>query len=118
MTTRDDVWFRVLTVQLPSLEPFKRLDLGFKESKRHTVQRVLQEMEEKRLIRRKTEGGAIYYPDIVAKGIFDPDSLTQRERNELDELLAGVEELTDGGGTLPDMDAKEIYDYLGKGGTD
>jgi len=44
MTLRDDVWHSVLT-QLVKTGSFRISDLPFGESQRHTVRRVLREME-------------------------------------------------------------------------
>jgi len=51
MTLRDQVWDEVLH-QLVRTGQFKISDLDFEESQRHTVRRVLREMEDLNWLRR------------------------------------------------------------------
>lgn len=59
MTIRDDVWDAVIE-QLITTGKFKLSDLPFDESKRHTVRRVLNEMEENNWLTRDSENAAIW----------------------------------------------------------
>jgi len=54
MTVRDDVWHAVLKLLVQEGE-FKIGDLPFDEGKRHTVRRVLREMQEKGWLQRESD---------------------------------------------------------------
>lgn len=95
MTTRDEVWARVILLQLPRLEKFKRSDLGFNDGKRHTVQRVLAEMEDIGLLERNREHGSWYLPGPLAKAIYAPSALSTTEREEVEQFLEELREETD-----------------------
>lgn len=60
MTLRDQVWDTTL-VLLADSETFKLSDLGFDESERHTVRRVLQRMEELDWLSRETKNSSIWH---------------------------------------------------------
>lgn len=51
MTLRDDVWHEVLST-LATQQKFKISELGFEDSQRHTVRRVLREMESRGYLKR------------------------------------------------------------------
>jgi MarR-like DNA-binding transcriptional regulator SgrR of sgrS sRNA len=53
MTIRDDTWDAAFE-QLLTTGEFKLTDLPFNESERHTVRRVLREMENKGWLQRET----------------------------------------------------------------
>lgn len=53
MTLRDDIWDQALEV-INEQGVFKISDLPFSDSQRHTVRRVLREMEDKGWLTRKT----------------------------------------------------------------
>lgn len=59
MTLRDEVWDEVLD-QLLKTGKFKIGDLPFDESQRHTVRRVLREMEEMGWLERETPRAAYW----------------------------------------------------------
>jgi hypothetical protein len=59
MTLRDDTWNAVL-VQLRKTGQFKISDLPFDENKRHTVRRVLREMETLGWLDRDNDRAAIW----------------------------------------------------------
>lgn len=59
MTLRDDVWDEVLTT-LTNRGAFKISDLPFQEKQRHTVRRVLREMEEMGWLRRESPQAAFW----------------------------------------------------------
>ncbi len=59
MTVRDKVWDEVMTT-LVNRGKFKISDLPFDDSTRHTVQRVLREMEEKGWVRRDSPHAGIW----------------------------------------------------------
>lgn len=56
--------------KLSRLEPFKRRELGFSESDRHTVQRTLGEMEDMGWLYRDKDRGKIWKPGPVARLVF------------------------------------------------
>ncbi len=66
MTLRDDVWNHVL-VQLRKTGQFKISDLPFNEGQRHTVRRVLREMETLRWLTRDNNRAAIWKLGEVGK---------------------------------------------------
>jgi DNA-binding IclR family transcriptional regulator len=59
MTLRDEVWDTVL-MQLKNRGRFKISELRFSEGERHTVRRVLREMEEMDWVMRESEHAAIW----------------------------------------------------------
>lgn len=59
MTLRDQVWDEALE-QLMTTGKFKLSDLPFDESERHTVRRVLRQMEEHNWLSRETEHSSIW----------------------------------------------------------
>jgi len=59
MTLRDDVWHEVLR-QLVKTGSFRISDLPFDESQRHTVRRVLREMEDLGWLSRKNKRAATW----------------------------------------------------------
>lgn len=59
MTIRDEVWHEVMK-QLVQTGYFKISDLPFEEGQRHTVRRVLKEMEERGWLERENERAAIW----------------------------------------------------------
>lgn len=59
MTIRDEVWHEVL-LQLMRTSKFRIGDLPFDESQRHTVRRVLREMEQMSWLSRETERAATW----------------------------------------------------------
>lgn len=80
MTLRDEVWGAVLK-QLSEGGQFKIGDLPFEESQRHTVRRVLRNMEELEYLERANERGRIWYPGDTARQLIelpeDAESPTQ-----------------------------------------
>lgn len=68
MTLRDSVWDAVLR-ELTTVgeNGFKISDLDFDESQRHTVRRVLREMEKLGWLQRNNERGRIWYPGESTK---------------------------------------------------
>jgi hypothetical protein len=68
MTLRDSVWDAVLRkLAIVDEAGFKISDLDFDESQRHTVRRVLREMEDLEWLERTNERGRIWYPGESAK---------------------------------------------------
>ncbi len=68
MTLRDTVWDAVLRELATEDEAgFKISDLDFDESQRHTVRRVLREMEDLGWLERTGKRGRIWYPGENAK---------------------------------------------------
>lgn len=59
MTLRDEAWNTALE-QIVKTGKFKLTDLPFKESERHTVRRVLREMEAYNWLARESEHAAIW----------------------------------------------------------
>jgi hypothetical protein len=59
MTVRDEVWAAVLE-ELVRTGRFKISDLEFEESERHTVRRVLKQMEKFGWLSRKSDKAAIW----------------------------------------------------------
>lgn len=59
MTVRDAVWNDIL-IQLRKTGQFKISDLDFDQSKRHTVRRVLREMEKLGWLRREDKRAATW----------------------------------------------------------
>lgn len=70
MTLRDDVWDEVLT-ELANNGYFKISDLPFGEDQRHTVRRVLKEMEDKSWVRRDSPQAAIWRLGSKAELLLD-----------------------------------------------
>lgn len=81
MTLRDDVWNEVLETLIEEGK-FKIGDLDFDESERHTVRRVLRNMEELGYLRRESEQARIWRAGPRAK---DTLNLTDRARVLADE---------------------------------
>lgn len=92
MTTRDEVWSRVLLFYLVELEPFKRRELGFPQSKRHTVQRVLGEMEYLGWLRRERPQSGDWMPGVVAHIVFGEGEGLPGECRELELVLGQIRE--------------------------
>ena len=68
MTARDEVWDTVLRKLTTAEETgFKISDLGFEKSQRHTVRRVLREMEDLSWLERENDRSHIWYPGESAK---------------------------------------------------
>jgi hypothetical protein len=59
MTLRDETWNTAL-VQIVKTGKFKMTDLPFNESERHTVRRVLRQMEAFDWLQRESEHAAIW----------------------------------------------------------
>ena len=77
MTLRDRVWDAALReLATDGEEGFKISDLDFDESKRHTVRRVLREMEDLGWLERTDDRGRIWYAGESA------DLLLTRPREE------------------------------------
>lgn len=70
MTTRDAVWNAVIS-KLVEEGRFKIGDLDIPEEKRHTVRRVLKEMEDMGYLERKKEYSHTYRAGELAKLHFD-----------------------------------------------
>ena len=68
MTVRDRVWDAVLRELVTEDDAkFKISDLDFTESERHTVRRVLREMEELSWLERTSDTGRIWYAGESAR---------------------------------------------------
>jgi ribosomal protein S19E (S16A) len=72
MTTRDDVWDTVAH-ELKNRGKFKISELPFEEEQRHTVRRVLKEMEDIGWVRRTSEQAAIWRLGPVAETLLEVD---------------------------------------------
>jgi len=59
MTLRDDIWDDVL-LRIVQQGKFKISDLGYDESHRNTVRRVLREMEDQGWLARESEQSSIW----------------------------------------------------------
>lgn len=59
MTIRDEVWNQVIH-ELVTRGKFKISDLDIEDSQRHTVRRVLKEMESMGFVRRTSEQSSIW----------------------------------------------------------
>lgn len=95
MTLRDRAWNIILLSQIARVENFKRKDLGFSEEERHTVQRVLNEMEARGWVERKRPQSGIWYPGVLSKHYFGNDyDFTVAEMEELEERLQSIAEET------------------------
>jgi DNA-binding IclR family transcriptional regulator len=70
MTLRDEVWDAVL-MQLKNRGKFKISDLSFNKSQRHTVRRVLREMDELGWVRRESKQAAIWRLGSKAEMVLD-----------------------------------------------
>ena len=70
MTLRDEVWDEVLFV-LSSKGKFKISDLKFDKSQRHTVRRVLRQMENQGWLNRETEQAGIWRLGSRAEILLD-----------------------------------------------
>ena len=92
MTLRERAWHVTLLTQLVQLEEFRRKDLGFEESERHTVQRALSSMEDLGWLYRETTTGGVWEPGIVARYVFGEEQLSPEEEEKLDEHLEPVAE--------------------------
>lgn len=66
MTVRDQVWDKVLQLLVEEGE-FKIGDLPFEEGKRHTVRRVLREMEEMGWLSRETNRSKTWRAGEIAR---------------------------------------------------
>ena len=72
MTLRDDVWDTAL-MELKNRGKFKISDLPFEEEQRHTVRRVLREMDEKGWVTRESKQAAIWRLGPKAEMVLDVD---------------------------------------------
>jgi hypothetical protein len=70
MTTRDDVWGKVLKKLVEEGE-FRVGDLGIEESKRHTVTRVCKEMESLDYLTRENSNSKIWRAGKLADEHLD-----------------------------------------------
>lgn len=95
MTLRERAWHVTLITKISQAETFKRKQLGFEESERHTVQRALNSMEEWGWLYRETETGGIWEPGVLTRWIFTDEQLTPEEEAQLEEHLKPVAEQTD-----------------------
>jgi len=73
MTLRDDIWDDVL-FRLVHEGKFKISDLGYDESQRNTVRRVLREMEEQGWLSRESEQASIWRLGPKAEMLMSVDS--------------------------------------------
>jgi len=73
MTVRDEVWDAVLR-RLIEEGRFKISDLPFEEGQRHTVRRVLKEMEEMGWLKRTGDTGKTWYAGELAKETLELQS--------------------------------------------
>lgn len=92
MTLRESAWHVTVLTQLTKVEQFRRRDLGFEESERHTVQRALNSMEELGWLQRDTETGGVWQPGVVTRYVFSEEELSTREERQLDAYLEPVAE--------------------------
>jgi ribosomal protein S19E (S16A) len=82
MTTRDKVW-NTVAHELKNRGKFKISELPFEENQRHTVRRVLKEMEDIGWVRRTSEQAAIWRLGPVAETLLDVDEdVVSRARDE------------------------------------
>lgn len=93
MTLRDTVWHAVLK-QLRKTGSFRISDLPFDESQRHTVRRVLREMEEMEWLARENNRAATWHPgetalthlnlhtDLIRRESLTDGGWVRRERND------------------------------------
>jgi ribosomal protein S19E (S16A) len=72
MTLRDDCWDTVLTV-LVDQGRFKLSELPFEDSQKHTVRRVVREMESKGWVERKSKHAAIWRIGPKGRLLLDVD---------------------------------------------
>lgn len=72
MTLRDEIWNEVLTT-LVNRGQFKINELPFDESQRHTVRRVLKEMEELGWLTRESEHASIWRIGSKSELLLDID---------------------------------------------
>lgn len=81
MTLRDDVWHEVLTL-LTRKGQFKIGELPFTEGQRHTVRRVLREMEKLGYLTRESKRAATWRVSEEAMLILDVDAEAARRRDQ------------------------------------
>lgn len=95
MTLRDDAWHVILLSQIARVSDFKRRDLGFGERQRHTVQRVLNEMEAKGWVSRNRPQSGNWHPGVLSRFYFGRDNqLTQSDMEAVEGYLEPVAEQT------------------------
>lgn len=70
MTLRDHVWLAVL-IALVNEGAFELGDLPFDEGQRHTVRRILREMEEEGLLARDNDRSPRWKPGDLARELLD-----------------------------------------------
>jgi len=90
MTLRDDTWHITLLLKIVQAETFKRKELGFTEDERHTVSRVLNDMEQKGWLHRETPTSGVWHPGVITRYLFAEEELGFSEMQELDEYLEPV----------------------------
>lgn len=79
MTLRDEVWNAALRELTAAEESkFKIGDLGFEDSQRHTVRRVLREMEELSWLERENDRSHIWYPGESARQLLNLDRSSEQ----------------------------------------
>jgi hypothetical protein len=80
MTLRDEVWNNVLQ-RLLKTGKFKATDLQFSETQRHTVRRVLREMEDMHWLTRDSDRSSTWRMGENAKIHLDaaPDTIERAE---------------------------------------
>jgi ribosomal protein S19E (S16A) len=82
MTTRDDVW-NTVAHELKNRGKFKISDLPFEEGQRHTIRRVLREMEDIGWVRRTKDQSPIWRLGPAAETLLDVDEeVIARARDE------------------------------------
>lgn len=94
MTLREQAWHITLVAKLTNCEPFKRRELNFEESERHTVQRALNSMEDAGYLYRESKTSGVWYPDVLTKALFGQGELSKDEMQRLSEQLEPVSEQT------------------------
>lgn len=95
MTLRDDAWNVILLSQIARVHDFKRRDLGFPEESRHTVQRVLNEMEGKGWVARNRPQSGNWHPGVLSRFYFGRDNrLSESDMEQVEEYLEPVAEQT------------------------
>lgn len=70
MTLRDAVWDAVLK-RLAEEGPFRKEDLGFPEGSKHTVRRILKEMEKLEWLARESRGDDVWEAGDRARRYFE-----------------------------------------------
>jgi hypothetical protein len=70
MTLRDDAW-NIALIQIVKTGKFRLTDLPFKESERHTVRRVLREMEAYDWLERDSDYASIWRAGDMAQMLMN-----------------------------------------------